>query len=86
MPIGFYKTERGFGVGYFVDLYGELMEVQDSSLATKAATWIGLKGQRRAHLDQDMARALIVVLQRFVDTGSILHAADEDANANPGMK
>ena len=36
------KTDRGFGLIEFEDFYGAKCSVQDSSLATKAAIWLGI--------------------------------------------
>lgn len=36
------KTERGFSVGGFIDLYGERCSIQKSSLATDDAIWLGI--------------------------------------------
>lgn len=71
------RTARGFAVGRFEDLYGAKCSVQDSSLATAFALWLGVDQDAdgedgvRMHLTQDMVRALLPVLQRFADTGSI---------------
>ena len=36
------KTERGFGIGEFVDRYGAKCSIQKSSLATQDAIWFGV--------------------------------------------
>lgn len=36
------ETQRGFPRGEFKDRYGESCSIQDSSLATEAAIWLGL--------------------------------------------
>lgn len=36
------KTDRGFPVITFTDRYGDQCSIQESSLATEAAIWIGL--------------------------------------------
>lgn len=36
------KTERGFGVRDFTDLYGSDCSIQDSSLAEEGAIWFGI--------------------------------------------
>lgn len=36
------KTERGFGLYEFTDLYGSKCSIQDSSLATESAIWFGV--------------------------------------------
>lgn len=44
--IKFEKTGRGFGIGRFKDLYNEDCTIQDSSLATQAAIWLGISKPR----------------------------------------
>ncbi|MBN9310835.1 MAG: hypothetical protein J0I99_00460 [Devosia sp.] len=63
-------TSRGFAIIEFPDLYNKPASLQDSSLATDAAVWIGA-GEERAHLNQDMVRRLLPALVRFADRGSI---------------
>lgn len=41
MGIKFEKTCRGFSFGVFNDLYGKQISIQDSSLATDNAIWLG---------------------------------------------
>lgn len=36
------KTERGFGLITFEDRYNQICTLQDSSLATEAAIWLGV--------------------------------------------
>ena len=40
--MNFSKTDRGFGLCEFTDLYGKESSVQESSLATEAAVWVGI--------------------------------------------
>jgi len=79
-----HTTERGFSRDEFADLYGQKCSLQDSSLATQAAIWLGvdvdLEGKEvnnRMHLSQNMVRQLLPILQRFVETGSV---GEEDDN------
>lgn len=75
------KTERGFGIIEFEDIYGEKCSIQKSSLATKDAIWLGQDQPTitkngefagcRMHLDVRKAKWLIKELQYFVDTGEI---------------
>lgn len=97
MEIEFNRTHRGFAFGKFTDLYGNECSIQDSSLATDNAIWLGIddaKPQRlipgqgwqpvefpedtsfwtRMHINQEQAAGLIEVLQRFVETGSVIPA------------
>src|SRR4051812_32635371 len=72
-------TERGLRITEFVDLYGAVCHLQESSLATDEAVWLGvfkdLKGDEvrrgRMHLNREQVAALIPLLQLFVDTGRI---------------
>lgn len=41
MSIKFDTTSRGFSYGVFTDLYGSEISIQDSSLATEPAIWLG---------------------------------------------
>lgn len=63
-------TERGFVLYEFDDRYGAPSSLQESSLATEAAVWIGVT-ENRAHLTQDMVRALLPALTHFVETGRL---------------
>ncbi len=75
--IKFKETKRGFSKFIFSDRYNSKCSIQDSSLATEPAIWLGVdtdfygKECTRMHLTIDMARELIPILQRFVDAGSI---------------
>lgn len=92
--VKFSRSPRGFAVGEFTDFYGHGCSVQDSSLATEAALWLGVDDAEpkvlvpgkswqpvalpegtlfttRMHLNVAQVRALLPVLQRFVETGSV---------------
>lgn len=94
MNIEIGKTGRGFARADFEDFNEEKCSIQDSSLATANAIWLGVnkanpkflvqdKGwvpypiseevsfTTRMHLSREQVAALIPILQRFVDTGSI---------------
>lgn len=70
-------TNRGFALRQFVDLYGSKCSIQDSSLATDAAIWLGVDehfsrdGGGRMHLSCGMAAALIPLLEHFVEHGEL---------------
>lgn len=78
-------TQRGFARAEFTDRYGAACSIQDSSLATEDCIWLGCDEGRhvdgaclaRMHLTPEMAAALIPILQRFVETGSIATNADQ---------
>jgi hypothetical protein len=78
------NNDRGFAIGEFKDLYDKDCSIQESSLATKAAIWLGCNegthvkdvGREevclaRMHLDRKRARSLILLLQYFVDHGCL---------------
>lgn len=75
------KTERGFKRGEFKDIYGEPCSIQESSLATEPAIWLGCEREQftssgqscgaRMHLDRKLAKQLIRHLQKFVETGGL---------------
>jgi hypothetical protein len=74
------QTSRGFNVGTFVDRYGSTCSVQDSSLASEAAIWLGVDvpfegchdGSVRMHLTKPMVKDLLTYLNNFVDQGTIV--------------
>lgn len=75
----FYRTQRGFVRSDFRDLYGAECSIQESSLATDYAIWLGCdEGSHvdgtccaRMHLNREQAAALIPVLERFVKSGHL---------------
>ncbi|WP_066922981.1 hypothetical protein [Methylobacterium sp. CCH5-D2] len=73
MIIELATTSRGFAVGRFLDRYQRSCSIQESSLAEEACIWLGCdEGEgSRAHLTQEMAAALVPLLQHFVETGSL---------------
>ena len=46
-------TNRGFEHGRFTDRYGEECSIQESSLATEAAIWLGISAPRVMYLAPD---------------------------------
>lgn len=75
------KTERGFYRADFIDRYGADCSIQESSLAGEDCIWLGMNSGThhhvtneclaRMHLTQKMAKQLIPLLQKFVDTGGL---------------
>lgn len=72
------KTERGFERGEFKDHYGEDCSIQQSSLATEDAIWLGRNVEvsdkaagARMHLTREMAGELAQILLRFSYTGEL---------------
>lgn len=87
--IAFKKTNRGFILGEFKDRYGAECSIQESSLATEAAIWLGVDKDHngadvefgRMHLTQEMVRELIPILRYFAMTGHIKDQATDDLYA-----
>lgn len=82
MNMQFIKTERGFARYDFKDLYGAACSLQQSSLATDDAIWLGcdhetvhhVTGQpcgARMHLNRDQVASLLPVLMHFIMTGEV---------------
>lgn len=73
------RTQRGFYRGDFLDIYDNKCSIQDSSLAGRDALWLGQNTGThhlgacvaRMHIDTELARELIILIERFVATGSI---------------
>jgi hypothetical protein len=71
--------KRGFGIEEFKDIYGAECSIQESSLATRSAIWLGCdEGQNhmceccaRMHVDKKLARYLVKKLTKFIRTGGI---------------
>jgi len=74
-------TQRGFALAEFTDRYNAACSIQNSSLASEPCIWLGVHevaGEpARMHLTQEMVAALLPLLQRFVETGSIAEVDDE---------
>ena len=69
--IELHRTPRGFRLGTFMDRYGISCSIQESSLATEPALWLGTddNGQGRMHLTRTMARELSELLAHFAEHG-----------------
>ena len=82
------NPDRGLGSIKFMDRYGQLCSLQDSSLGTEAAVWLGVDntggaipgpsgaiGEEvgiRMHLTQEMVKQLLPFLQRFAETADYI--------------
>lgn len=77
-PLKVERTQRGFAIVPFRDVYDAQCSLQKSSLATEACIWIG-PDKDRAHLSIPMVKALLPILQRFVETGEV--TTDDAATA-----
>lgn len=56
-----YEQYRGEGV--------DILQVQESSLATERKVWVGPHDGHRMHLDENTARALRDALTEFLEDG-----------------
>lgn len=81
------KNDRNLNKILFLDRYHQECSIQDSSLATEAAIWLGIDnsgpmldgptGKRnesfsgRMHLTQEMVKQLLPVLTEFANTGNL---------------
>jgi len=78
------RTNRGFARADFKDRYKSECSIQNSSLATEDAIWLGVdkdfegKPCTRMHLTRKMVQDLLPLLQDFVTTGSIDRSAESD--------
>jgi hypothetical protein len=61
-------TPRGFKIASFKDLNQQDCSLQESSLATDDAIWLGVD-DARMHINQELAEELIIHLQKFIDDG-----------------
>lgn len=77
MPLEWKKTGRGFLYAEFRDQYDFTCSLQESSLATEAAIWLGVNGTNRMHLTRGLVAALLPSLQRFALTGSLQGEGEE---------
>ena len=72
-------TLRGFGLIEFKDLYDKVCSIQESSLATQKAIWLGVdKGTHhlgrcaaRMHLNQRQMWSLLPILLYFAIFGTL---------------
>jgi hypothetical protein len=81
MNIEWQDTERGLAKGTFKDRYGVPCSIQESSLATEAAIWLGCEHEThdnqgtpcgaRMHLTRGMAGQLARILAGFSETGDL---------------
>lgn len=68
-------TTRGFRVVRFFDRYNFPCSLQESSLATEHAVWLGIDTENdpsnRMHLTLEQVEMLLPYLQHFVQSGRI---------------
>lgn len=75
------RTDRGFDHAAFVDRYGANCSIQKSSIATEDCIWLGIDDppkfhlgewlSGRMHLTRKHVKALLPLLQLFVETGEL---------------
>ena len=69
------KTDRGFGIASWYDIYGCPCDLQESSLAhleQPGASAVGLGIEHhRMHLDRKQVKMLIGMLMEWLDSGSV---------------
>jgi len=68
------KTQRGFSIDNFKDLYGEECSIQKSSLATDDAIWLGIDNPKLTVFeDENMGKYLNVQLPKNFMVSSRMH-------------
>jgi hypothetical protein len=74
-------TQRGLLRGEFEDRYGKQCNIQESSLATDEAIWLGIEAvsvdgvdyDARMHLTKQQVRDLLPILRYFARNGNLGH-------------
>ena len=64
-------TPRNFGIVNFNDIYGNSCSIQESSLATDNALWIGVD-ENRMHINIPLAIKIMGTLKTFINNGVLL--------------
>ena len=64
------KTNRGFEIIRFEDIYNVECSIQQSSLASYDALWVGAH-ELRMHINKEMAIEIIEILQRWINTNHL---------------
>lgn len=68
--MNYYTTETGLDGVEFYDFYRYPCSIQESSLATEEAIWLGRDGHRM-HLTRSHVALLLPMLQHFAETGNL---------------
>lgn len=72
------KTQRGFSIDEFIDLYGEKCSIQESSLATEDAIWFGIdKPRLTVFEDGNMGKYIITEMPNTFSVSSRMHLSRE---------
>ncbi len=67
-PENGYVTDRGFtGYAQFVDLYGTLVRVQESSLASEPAVWIFSTNEKYVGMDPHLSVEQAIIVRDGLD-------------------
>jgi len=72
------RTDRNFAIAEFTDRSGSQCSIQESSLATEAAIWLGVqkdfqgRAATRMHLTEEMVADLLPLLHNFVASGELM--------------
>lgn len=67
------KTERGFGIIDFKDLYNHNCSLQESSLATDDAIWFGIDDQELTVFEENMGKYVVTKLPHNWKTNGRMH-------------
>lgn len=72
------KTQRGFSIKEFTDLYGEKCSIQESSLATEDAIWFGVDNPKLTVFEnENMGKYLNVEMPNHFRVSSRMHLSRE---------
>lgn len=68
------KTQRGFTIGEFTDVYGEKCSIQKSSLATEDAIWLGVDSPKLTIFENEqMGRYITTEMPKTFSVSSRMH-------------
>ncbi len=76
----FALTERGFGIVRFPDFHDQRCSLQESSLASVDAVWLGVHTERM-HLSREQVEMIIGWLQHWLTTGRVEHVTEQSSPA-----
>lgn len=81
------KTDRGFQLVKWNDIYDKACTLQQSSIAIyeqpgTGAVWLGT-GEDRMHLDEKQVKELVQRLQNWLDTGNIHLSKEKQKETRP---
>lgn len=67
------KTNRGFSIDKFMDLYGEECSIQKSSLATEDAIWIGVDNPKLTVFEENKGKYINTPMPECFMVSSRMH-------------